>query len=511
MALFIGLWLFLSIPTICYYIYAPVSTFIQLFLGLLFTLPCAIAVLSIPYKIGRVILLTLIGSIVLIELVTTVIHGSYFNASEIVAFVAANPYESNDMGTFILQHIPWHLTSYFALLFILIVGLILVPVECKKYVITSCVIIPIIIMTHMFTPLNIFDYAPYHLLEEMHTVMHENSVRKKMLSNDHKKISSTRVGDRTESEIYVLALGESLRYANLSMNNKYSRITTPKLSKISNLQLYSNYYSQAVFTTQSVPMILTRITPKNYLEHFIEPTISYFFQQNNFTTTLISHRAQLMNNGIHDYLTYGNDTIIMVEHDSLIVNALQKCITRKGKQFILLHFLGNHFFYENHPDEYYRYLPDYNLSPRMKNDSLFFNAYDNSVLYADYLLASCIHQLEQLHIKSTLVFVSDHGEYLAEQLCGHGFRNTPTEDEYHPPLMVWYSSEYESEKPNKIANLVKHKDDAISGDYIFWSLLDMSDIYLECEQKKGLSIFGDSLVQQDRTLLLPDGKTVIVL
>lgn len=43
------------------------------------------------------------------------------------------------------------------------------------------------------------------------------------------------------------------------------------------------------------------------------------------------------------------------------------------------------------------------------------NAYDNTIVYTDFLLASIINDLKQLNnYKSSMVFVSDHGESLGE-------------------------------------------------------------------------------------------------
>jgi glucan phosphoethanolaminetransferase (alkaline phosphatase superfamily) len=75
-----------------------------------------------------------------------------------------------------------------------------------------------------------------------------------------------------EKETYVLAIGESLRYGNLSIAG-YNRNTTPLLDTTQNVILYNNYYSTANLTMYSVPQIITRATPLNFELSYKEKSI----------------------------------------------------------------------------------------------------------------------------------------------------------------------------------------------------------------------------------------------
>ena len=49
-------------------------------------------------------------------------------------------------------------------------------------------------------------------------------------------------------------------------------------------------------------MLLTDVSCGDFEQHFGRKTIAAAFHETGFRTALISHRAQLMNNGYHDYL-----------------------------------------------------------------------------------------------------------------------------------------------------------------------------------------------------------------
>ena len=78
--------------------------------------------------------------------------------------------------------------------------------------------------------------------------------------------------------------------------------------------------------------------------------------------------------------------------------------------------------------------------------------------------------------------------------------------------MVWYSDEYKEAYPNKVANVKEHKHESVCADYVFWSVLGMTNIRIDkALQQEGKSIFEEQLKYKDRTLLLPDGERSIIL
>lgn len=361
--------------------------------------------------------------------------------------------------------------------------------------------------------------APFVLLGVTNSLLHEilcvvrqvNNI--KNYQNDNADFEYHAYRDSVDSnEVYVLSIGESVRYKNLSLNGSYPRNTTPLLEQQSNLCLYSDYYANATLTQHALPMLLTDVTCGDFEQHFGRKTIAAAFHETGFRTALISHLAQLTNNGYHDYLAKDFDTVVFVAHDSLIAAEIGKIAKNNAKLFIVTHYLGNHMFYTNRTEDCLVWRPDYNADPKAENDSLFLNAYDNSLLYTDRLLNKEIETLKQTKEICAWLFVSDHGEYISPKVSGHGHTYHPTKEEYHVPLMVWYSDEYKEAYPDRVANAFMHKDEPVCADHVFWSVLDMADIRIDSTlQQDGLSVFEEEVKYKGRTLLLPDGKTIMEL
>ena len=143
---------------------------------------------------------------------------------------------------------------------------------------------------------------------------------------------------------------------------------------------------------------------------------------------------------------------------------------------------------------------------------MYVNSYDNAILCTDSVIAAITSCLPRKDIIAQWIFTSDHGEGpIGNNGGAHGY-TCPTSGEYHVPLMVWYSDEYKEAYPEKVANMIKHKDAPVCADHVFWSVLDMADIRIDSTlQQDGMSVFGDTLLPHRRTLLLPDGRSVLTL
>lgn len=445
----------------------------------------------------------------LIETTTLASYENWFTAGEMFAWITANRFETNDIADYCLRYI-WPYWAICSLIFIgigVLIGWLVLKNDNRKAV---GVAIGIVIILSI----------PFGLPHVTNSLAHEIVCVVRQVQNiDKYKNDNTDfvyhafiAKESPVSEVFVLSLGESVRYKNLSLNGTYNRETTPLLGKQTDLVLYSDYYANATLTQHALPMLLTDAQTDDFEKHFGRKTIAAAFSEAGFKTTLVSHRAQLMNNGYHDYLAKDFDTVVFVKHDSLIAPALSNLAKKNEKLFAVTHYLGNHMFYTNRTEDCLVWRPDYNADPKNKSDSLFLNAYDNSLLYTDRLLNKEIETLRQMHKVAAWFFVSDHGEYISPKVSGHGHTYHPTKEEYHVPLMVWYSDEYKEAYPEKVANMIKHKDEPVCADHVFWSVLDMANIRIDSTlQQDGLSVFGDTLVPHRRTLLLPDGKSVLTL
>lgn len=134
-------------------------------------------------------------------------------------------------------------------------------------------------------------------------------------------------------------------------------------------------------------------------------------------------------------------------YDGILLCGLEEEIRacEKDKLFVVLHTYTNHgpSYYTNYPPEFEVFTPVCNTveMSRASQEELL-NAYDNSVVYTDYLIHSVIEILRGMpERRSCMLFVSDHGESLGENsLYMHGvpMAMAPRE-QIEIPFLVWTS------------------------------------------------------------------------
>ncbi len=98
------------------------------------------------------------------------------------------------------------------------------------------------------------------------------------------------------------------------------------------------------------------------------------------------------------------------------------------------------------------------------------NAYDNTIVYTDYLLHRVIEELKHLpEYKSTMLYVSDHGESLGEKnLYMHGLpMSLAPKEQYEIPFIVWTSDN---------ANKKLKANEQLSQNHVFHSVLNFLNI-----------------------------------
>lgn len=484
--------------------------------SILVAMPICCVILFGPFLWLQILLTTLLALISIIEICSAFTYYNYINAISFPAFMYANGSELDDMMYYITHFVLKH-EILPIILYTTIISLLILNYKYSKNTYTSfrtiCFAISIFVICVLTIGFDkIYAHSPYHMPREIATAI---KLEKDKKNNTNKVLDFTYKAklNNLEAKIIVVAIGESLNYSHCSFGHQYHRQTTPQISIVSNMIFYTDYFATATYTEQSVPMLLTRATPIEFNINYKETPIQSAFKEVGYSTYVISNKNQIMNNGVDGYLLKGADSVVFVDTDREIINKLaQLTQTISDDIFILLHFSGNHFFYGNYPKHYNKWTPNYNYDKDICSDSLFINAYDNSILYTDSLLNACITNLEKVNTESIFLFISDHGEYIDSHVGGHGLSCNPAKDEYHVPLMVWYSDEYAAAYPSKVANMIKHKDEPVCGDHVFWSVLDMAGIEIDSTlQQEGMSIFGDSLRPHQRTLLLPDGKTIMKL
>jgi glucan phosphoethanolaminetransferase (alkaline phosphatase superfamily) len=303
--------------------------------------------------------------------------------------------------------------------------------------------------------------------------------------------NSTRKIDSDTKEIYVLVIGESSRYDHWHKNG-YNRQTSPNVDTIRNLVSFENVYSNSELTYISVPFMLgysIASTASKSPESM--PVLIDYFNSAGFETWWISNQHNQFNTigsiagRSNHYIT--TDCKKNMCYDNKLLDELQMAIFSKtNKLFVVIHQLGSHYPYHNrYPEDFKRFTPDLKANKhiiyRNRNREKLINSYDNSILYTDYILGQVIENVRKQNCVSSVIYCSDHGEFLFEdssQGYGRGLEGNSFSP-LHVPLFIWVSDEFASEYPDKFLNLRYNKAKPSTLNNVFHSMLHMADFQID--------------------------------
>ena len=286
-----------------------------------------------------------------------------------------------------------------------------------------------------------------------------------------------------EKSITVLVIGESARSNNFSLCG-YTKNTNPLLSKIENIHHF-NAESCATYTTAGVKCILDhKETNKLYeiLPNYLHRNnVDVIWRTTNWgepTVNINIYQDREKFKNICEKEKYDYDEVLLTKLKDRIL------ASKKNKILIVLHTSTSHgpTYYKKYPARFEKFTPvckSVVLADCTQEELM--NAYDNTILYTDYILASLINELKQLETyKSAMIFISDHGESLGENnLYMHGIpKSIAPKEQLDIPFIVWTSEETKKLKNNKL--LSQHN--------IFLSVLDFLNIESPIYDKN-MSIF----------------------
>jgi glucan phosphoethanolaminetransferase (alkaline phosphatase superfamily) len=317
-----------------------------------------------------------------------------------------------------------------------------------------------------------------------------------------------------ERQIYVLVIGETLRPDRLQLNG-YQRATTPELASIPGVISFKDMISPWAWTRMSVPVILSRKTAADHSYFFNEKSVVAAFGEAGFRTYWLSTQSPL---GVHDSsvalhaseadeVQYLNPVGYKKEgfYDEVLLDAFKRVLAKQEqKQLIVLHTLGSHFSYtDRYPPAFDRFLPSgkgqkIGMHDRAHRD-LLSNAYDNTVLYTDFIVAGLIRQLQQQRAIASLLLVSDHGENIFDGNCdksGHGHN---TEFDYRVGALWWGSELFSQQFPEKTQQLSRAARQPLLTSQTFHTMLQLADIHYPSQQH-ALSFASPAFQPQPRLL-----------
>jgi lipid A ethanolaminephosphotransferase len=169
-------------------------------------------------------------------------------------------------------------------------------------------------------------------------------------------------------------------------------------------------------------------------------------------------------------------------YDEVLLDGLDDLIRNTQEDMlVVLHIKGSH------GPSYYKRSPG-NLkvfTPECTQDNIqdcpqqtIVNAYDNTIVYTDYVLSKVIDLLQAQNSATAMLYVSDHGKSLGESglyLHGLPYALAP-EEQTHVPMEFWASKEFLADRHLDRETLLSKRNAPYSHDNLFHSMLGLFKI-----------------------------------
>ena len=315
-----------------------------------------------------------------------------------------------------------------------------------------------------------------------------NKNRKFVILDEHPQINLSE--ENKQPKVLVVVLGETARANNFSLYG-YEKKTNPLLEK-QNIIVFKNTTSCGTSTAVSLPCMFSFMGRHNFdvmeakftqnvLDIAQAAGYDVIWKDNDDGCKDVCMRTQYTDAraGNKQPFCFGDYC-----YDDILLDGLSDVLDGiKKDTLIVLHAMGSHgpSYYKRYPKEMEQF------KPSCQNDDLqecsqdeIINAYDNTILYTDYLVSSVIDILKTKHnLQTEMLFVSDHGESLGEHniyLHSLPFKFAPKEQK-EIPMILWLSDDVKQNMHINSACLAeKAANDAFSHDNYSHTLMGLLDI-----------------------------------
>lgn len=282
-------------------------------------------------------------------------------------------------------------------------------------------------------------------------------------------------------EIYVYMIGEASRAANWELYG-YDRETNPFLERRNDIVVFHNVLTQSNTTHKSVPMFLSSVGASNHDELYERKGLAGLFGETGFKTYFISNQSP--QGAMVDLLANEADERMYIgapRYDIQLLRMMKRIIESEDDADLLfiLHCYGSHFSYhQRYPREFAKFKPDDDVSIIRQNVKMIVNAYDNSIVYTDYVINEILDYLGSLEACSALVYCSDHGEDILDDRRERFLHASPTVTYYqlHVPCLAWFSEAYANRYPEKRSAAIGNMWAPATTHSMFHTLADIASI-----------------------------------
>ncbi len=295
--------------------------------------------------------------------------------------------------------------------------------------------------------------------------------------------------------ILVLVVGETARAGNFSLNG-YARQTNPMLSLLPVVN-FNQVSSCGTSTAVSVPCLFSDLGRADFSVSAARAreNLLDIAKRAGYRVVWIDNQAG--SKGVADSVEFrqlAGDTALQGEvGDHEFVGALRhELAASAGPTLLVLHQMGSHGpeYYKRSRPAMKAFLPECRTAELQKCSSEEIrNAYDNTILETDQLLADLIGVLggEATSRPASLLYVSDHGESLGEgglYLHGMPYLLAP-KDQTSVPMIYWSNQAGKESGGLDEPCLRGIADQALSHDHYFNTVLGLLRIDTDVYRRDG--------------------------
>ena len=286
--------------------------------------------------------------------------------------------------------------------------------------------------------------------------------------------------------VLFMVVGETARAANFQLGG-YSRATNPELSGRQDLVYFDQATSCGTSTAISVPCMFSHLAREqfdveqadrytNLLDSVTKAGFAVEWRDNNAGCKGVCARVVQASypgksDPVHCPNSYCFDEVMLSDLAARLEHVQQDTV-------VIFHMIGSHgpAYSERYPPEFEVFKPACRSNELQRcTTQEVVNAYDNSILYTDHVVAKQIDLLQAnaSRFDSVLLYASDHGESLGEQgiyLHGMPYAFAPR-TQTQVPMLFWASQGYVERTGLSMSCLKARAHAEISHDNLYHTVL----------------------------------------
>lgn len=265
----------------------------------------------------------------------------------------------------------------------------------------------------------------------------------------------------------VLVIGESTNRQRMSLYG-YGRDTTPELDKLRDqLQVFTGAVTPRPYTIEALQQVLTFADQENPQAYLNTPSLVRVMKQAGYKTYWITNQQTITKRNTmlttfskqadEQFYLNNNREQNARQYDGDVLDPFAKVLAEDApRKFIVVHLLGTHMSYQyRYPPEYERFTDHSGAPAHVSEDQLpTYNAYDNAVLYNDFVVSSLIKRFAATDPNGLLLYLADHGEAVFDapkaEVLGRN-EAAPTDPMYTIPFLLWNSPKWQAQQPRDFA------------------------------------------------------------